>query len=107
VHKGAIWTEDRCMAAFYNDYAIASSAALIVIGAETWAKLNEPRHAVLTDMAFNIGQHRLAQFTKMLAAIRKGDWQEASTQLLDSEYAHQTKTRAQKNAKVLETGEWS
>jgi hypothetical protein len=42
----------------------------------------------------------------MLDAIRAADWQRAHDELLDSDYARQTKTRAQTNAKVLLTGEW-
>lgn len=105
VKQGEVWDADRCWHAFYSDYAIATGAAIHVIGAETWAKLNEPRRAVLIDLAFNIGAHRLSGFTHMLAAIRAGDWQEAAAQMLDSAYASQVKRRAQTNAKTLLTGE--
>lgn len=104
VKRDSVWTEAQCMHAFYNDYAIAQGNALHVIGAPTWAELNEPRRCVLTDMAFNIGPTRLAGFVKMLVAIRRKDWSEAAAQLLDSAYAIQVKSRAQANAKVLLEG---
>jgi len=106
VKQGTVWTEDQCLHAFYNDYNVACGAALHIIGADTWGRLGEPRQAVLSDMAFNIGQSRLSLFAKMLAAIRRADWQAAHDELLDSAYARQTKTRAQTNAKTLLTGEW-
>lgn len=107
VHPGDVWPEERCMAAFYSDYGVAAGCALNVIGASTWAKLNEARRAVLTDMAFNIGQHRLEGFKNMLTAIRVSDWERAAAELLNSAYAAQTKTRAVKNAATLKAGEFS
>lgn len=107
VQRGTVWDEDRCLHAFYNDYGIACGAALKVIGGPTWTALNEPRRAVLADMAFNIGQHGLSQFVNMLAAIRRQDWSAAADALLDSDYARQTKTRARTNARTLVSGEWS
>jgi lysozyme len=106
VKKGETWTADRCMAAYYNDYAIAQGAALHVIGTSTWSCLADPRRCVLIDMAFNIGGPRLGRFEDMLAAIRTGDWQRAHDELLDSAYAKQVKGRAIKNANVLLTGHW-
>lgn len=106
VKKGDVWTQERCMAAFYSDYAIAQACAHSVIGASCWTALSDPRRAVLTDMAFNIGQSRLAGFKQMLAAIRAGQWQRARDELLDSAYAKQTKTRAVRNADVILKGEF-
>lgn len=106
VHEGDAWSYDRCMATFYNDYAVAESAASHVIGISAWALLNECRRAVLADMAFNIGKPRLEGFHRMIDAIRTHDWQRAHDELLDSEYAMQVKTRADMNAGVLLTGKW-
>jgi GH24 family phage-related lysozyme (muramidase) len=96
VKQGETWTVDRCLAAFYNDYAIAESAAVHLFGASCWAGLTVPRKAVLTDLCFNPGP----------AKICRGDWSSAASELLDSAYAHQVGGRAVKNAKALESGEW-
>lgn len=106
VHQDTVWTEDQCWHAFYNDYAIASGHAPSIIGASTFAKLNDPRKAVLVDLCFNPGPTRLAGFHRMLDAIRASRWQESHDELLDSEYAMQVKTRADMNAVTLLTGEW-
>lgn len=106
VKKGETWTADRCMAAYYNDYAQAQGHALKIIGSVCWSHLNDPRRAVLIDMAFNLGPLRLTNFEKMLSAIRSNHWNVAKAELLDSAYAKQVKGRAIKNATVLLTGAW-
>lgn len=106
VKPGDVWTEERCMVAFYNDYSVASAAATHVIGVSCWATLNEVRRAVLADLAFNIGPQRLAGFHNMLDAVRASKWQKAHDELLDSAYAGQVHGRATKNAQALLTGEW-
>jgi GH24 family phage-related lysozyme (muramidase) len=106
VHKDEVWTRDRCLGAFYNDYAIAESQAVHLFGASCIAGLTVPRRAVLTDLCFNPGPGKLAKFVHMLDAIRRKDWQRASDELLDSAYAKQVKGRAIKNADVLLKGVW-
>lgn len=69
--------------------------------------MNEARAAVLLDMAYNLGIDGLKKFKKMLAALEKRDYQLAATEMLDSRYASQVKGRAQRNARMMETGEWT
>lgn len=107
VRQDSVWTQDQCWHAFYNDYAIAMGHAPHIIGADCWSKLNEPRKAVLVDLCFNPGPTKLVAFHDTLAAIRIGNWQRAHDALMDSLYASQVKTRAEKNAKVLLTGDWA
>lgn len=115
VKQGETWTEERCWHAFYNDYAQAQSSAAHLVGTLCWASLNEPRRAVLTDMAFQMGAGGLADFRHMLDSIRAGNWPLAAHHMLDSDYARElremasdpnTETRADKNARTLETGHW-
>ena len=67
--------------------------------------LNPVRRAVIIDMLFNMGIHRVKGFKKMLSALRLKDHKEASKQLLDSKYARQVGYRAIKLADMLRTGE--
>lgn len=106
VKLGENWSEERCMAAFYNDYSIAEAAAAHVAGTLCWAQLNRPRRAVLIDMSFNMGMTGLSGFKDMLAAIRAFEWKRAKGELLDSQYAKDVKGRATMNASVLLTGLW-
>jgi len=52
-------------------------------------------------MAFNLGGPRLAGFTRLRAAVRRGDWQAAAAEALDSRWATQTGHRATEIAAML------
>ncbi|MEC8642766.1 MAG: hypothetical protein VXZ67_07640 [Pseudomonadota bacterium] len=58
------------------------------------------RHA-LVSMAFNLGGPRLAGFTRLRAAVRRSDWDEAAAEALDSRWAAQTGRRANDIAAML------
>ena len=62
--------------------------------------LPEDVHLVLTDMAFNMGS-ALEGFKRMFACIKKGDYEGAARELLDSRYAKQVGKRAQELAEML------
>ena len=66
--------------------------------------LSQERQDVLINMSFNMGIGKLAGFKKMWAAIEKGDFNEASKQMLDSLWAKQVKTRANRLAQRMKDG---
>ena len=66
-----------------------------------WPMCSEDEQLVLVDMGYNIGVQQLLKFRGMLSAIDNDDATAAATELLDSKYATQVKTRAVKNAKIL------
>ena len=61
---------------------------------EFWRLLDEPRRAVLVNMAFNIGVHGLLKFKKTLSLIESGDYSSASIEMMDSKWAKQVPSRA-------------
>ena len=84
-----------------------------------WAEaLNPARFAVLQHMAFMTGIGGLLKFVNTLRAIRDGKYSEAAERLLDSEMARDQrrlmdlskdpsrKTRCERLAQQLETGNW-
>jgi len=78
-----------------------------VLTAFPWAStLSEPRLGVLVNMCFNMGIDNLRGFKLMLAAMEKGDWQEASIQCADPDYVKDVGQRAHRLAKQLLTNEW-
>lgn len=78
-----------------------------VLEALPWAKdLNEPRFAVLVNMAFQMGARGLLEFKKMLQAAQEGDYGTAALHMVDSKWATQTSTRAHRLAEQMESGEW-
>jgi lysozyme len=78
-----------------------------VLAALPWAsKLNEPRFAVLVNMAFQMGIGGLLRFHRTLGSIEDGQYFEAAVEMLESTWAQQTSTRAHRLATQMETGEW-
>jgi GH24 family phage-related lysozyme (muramidase) len=55
------------------------SKAMRAIGVDAWKQLKPEAQAVLTDMAWATGKPK--QFTDVLDAMRKGDWDRASAEL--------------------------
>lgn len=68
-----------------------------------WASLDECRQRAIVDLAFDLWE-RLLGFHKMIAAIEGHEWNIASTELLNSTFAHQTGKRATDLAHQIFTG---
>lgn len=66
--------------------------------------LDAERRYCLIDMCFNIGIKGLLGFKKMLSAMGVGEWNRASTECLNSNYAKQTGKRARRIANTIKTG---
>ena len=59
---------------------------------------------VLINMCFNMGIDRLLGFQRMIVAIIAERWDEAAREMLDSTWAHQVGARADRLARMMETG---
>lgn len=68
------------------------------------ATLDEVRARVLLDMSFNMGLVGLLGFRRTLAAVQAGQYQQAATMMLDSKWAQQVGTRAERLARMMATG---
>lgn len=68
--------------------------------------LDDVRLAALLNMTFNMGVGGLSGFRQFMAAMQQGNWTEAKTQMLDSIWAEQVGSRAQRLAIQVETGIW-
>tara|TARA_Y100000004_G_C8947490_1_gene426954 strand:- start:173 stop:604 length:432 start_codon:yes stop_codon:yes gene_type:complete len=66
-----------------------------------WVSMPEPAQRALANMAFNLGVPRLCQFKNMLSALKKGDYNVAAKEALDSNWAKQVGDRANRIAKVF------
>jgi len=70
-------------------------------------ELDPVRRAVIIDMIFNLGLAGVRGFKKMLAAVRAGDFDRASQEILDSKYSkvdHEKSIRDDVNANMMRTG---
>lgn len=68
--------------------------------------LSKPRKAVCINMAFNLGVNGFMGFKKMLSALSEFDYDKAATEMLDSRWADQVKSRSTTLALQMSTGEW-
>ena len=86
---------------FWQDYKTAL---------EDYDKLNldlsEIRKGVLVNMLFNMGLPRLLGFKKMLAALREKDYRKATSEMINSKWYRQTKSRAIELKEIMRTGEY-
>lgn len=62
------------------------------------------RRKVLIDMAYNLGITGLLQFRRMIAALERGDYENAADQMLDSRWAEQVGYRAVRLAEMMRSG---
>jgi len=104
VHEHLVWADSLIDSTFENDLAKANAQLLAYVPGV--AGLAEPRYAVLLNMVFQMGIHRLLEFQHTLHAVLTSDWQAAHDGMLDSLWAKQTPYRAQTLAKQMLTGEW-
>jgi lysozyme len=68
--------------------------------------LDDARKGVLVNMAFNLGVAGLLKFKLTLAAVEAGRYGEAAHQMMQSTWATQVGSRADRLAKQMETGQW-
>lgn len=80
--------------------AIADCKAVI----PSFDELSEMRQAVLIDMMFNLGRTKFKKFKRMLQAIDYGNYDKASFEMLDSDWAVQVGERATFLARKMEEG---
>ncbi len=98
-------TRDEAVAYFRADYAEAQQSAVNFVGSQAaFNGLSNGRQIVLTDMAYNLGGGGLNEFTNLRDAVRNSDWDRAGDEILDSEYASQVGTRADRNAAIMFNG---
>lgn len=69
-----------------------------------YVSLSERRQLVLADMCFNLGIGKLLLFVKMIAALRRGDWNDAAAEMLDSKWARQVGNRALRLSTMMREG---
>lgn len=71
-----------------------------------WKSLDEERQYALIDLCFQCGFIGLKKFRKMLKALSEKDYETASAECLNSNYAKQAPKRAKRIAHLIKTGVW-
>jgi lysozyme len=96
-------TEEEALVLFGND--ISRVIAEIDKNIPAFSSLDEIRKRVLVDMGFNLGIRRLMKFRRMLAALEDGDYSQAAVEMMDSRWARQVGSRAERLKNMMKTGE--
>lgn len=98
--KGLKPSEVRLM--FINDIKEAEEELL---KAFPWViGLDPVRQEVLINMSFNMGISVLRQFVNTMTKVRIGDYQGAANNMRKSKWYNQVTSRAERLAKMMETG---
>ena len=79
--------------------------AVSVFGQSVWDSIDGVRKEAILDTIFNLGLPHFKTFVNFIAAVKRGDWDTAATELLLSEAARENILRYHRNATVLRTGD--
>lgn len=104
IKAGVIWNDAMIDATLDRD--IAQKTAEVEGRLPWFSQLDEPRQAVLLQMAFQMGTKGLLGFPSTLAAVRDGRWADAQSGMLNSLWAKQTPARVSRLSEQMLTGEW-
>ena len=102
--RGGGLSDDEIMYLLRND--IASKTAQLQRRFNWFDAVDSVRQQALICMAFQLGVNGVANFKKMIAALKIRDYNTASIEALNSGWAKQTPARAERMARILRTGEW-
>jgi lysozyme len=92
-----------CEAFFSQDLADAVSS-FRTIQPYLRRQLNVNRARVITEMIYNMNLTKVLKFQKMWMAIELRDFETAAKEMLDSQWAEQTKGRAIELAEIMRKG---
>lgn len=96
-------SEAACDQIFQDDQI----AALQELHKYPWfSMLDDVRQDALTNMMFNLGANKFADFHNMIQAFENHDYEEAAKECLDSEAARQLPERYNEIAYMIRTGEY-
>lgn len=95
-------SEEEAEVLLQNDLrrAVETAARCAAEHGVLFETLPEDAKVVLTDMAFNLG-FRLSGFRRMFAALKRGDYEEAAREMLDSLWARQVGERARELSGIM------
>ena len=101
VAPGLVWTQSQIEAQLATDVGAAQGAL-----APWMRKLPAPVIGACTGMAFQMGVAGFLSFHATLAALKNGQYSQASTDMLQSQWASETHDRAERMAQMIRTQAW-
>ena len=95
---GVTYSEEELNEVFEKDFQNALDNANKLIGD---IPLVYQAKEVICEMVFQLGIGGVSKFKKMWEALEKGDYTEASFQMMDSRWAKQTPSRAESLSNIM------
>lgn len=95
---------DEVLYLLRNDLYDATKDAMAAVGTPVFCALSKVRQNVLIDMAFNLGLTRLMGFKRFLYHLRRGEYQTAAYEMIDSRWYRQVGTRGIKLVEMMKKG---
>jgi len=87
-----------------SDIEVARLDAEQFTGSAVWDGLTPARKAVIINMAFNLGITRLSQFKRLHNSLALSSYDEAAKEMLNSRWARQVGSRADRLAESMRHG---
>ena len=78
------YTPEECVQLLINDITWAIQAALQFSGADSWSQLGVRRQGVIVELAYMVGEAKLADFDLLQKKLQTKDWKGAGIELEDS-----------------------
>ena len=78
-------TREQAERLLREDLAQAERDIQDLVGQDAWTSMSEVRKGALIELSYQHGRANTAQFTQMLGAVERGDWQRVAGEILDSE----------------------
>lgn len=96
-------SDEEVMMLLGNDIDEAARVAVRIYGVE-FDSFTANRQAAIINMIFNLGESNYREFKKMIAAIKRGDWNGAANEASHSLWYSQVGLRAIRLVEMLRNG---
>lgn len=100
--KGGGLSDDEIEYLLSNDMKRAEITARKLV--KNFDSLSDNRKVVILDLAFNLGETKLAKFVNTLKAVNEGRWEDAAEGMEDSLWYKQVGNRSKKLVKLMRQG---
>jgi lysozyme len=98
--------DSAILAQLRHDITRCVIGVIELVGDDCYIRLSEARRAVLVSMVFQLGLKGASGFKTTLKHIQKGEFEQASKQMLKSKWAKQTPNRVKELSEMMLTGEY-
>ena len=98
-----VFTEEQAYRMFDIDVEEAINDIYPTFDSDELDALGEVRRAVILSMVFQCGGKGFRGFRKFIAAVKEGDFETASVEMMDSRAAKQTKARWERASEAMRT----